>query len=102
MPQIPCLKEQTRGSLNRCARGTKTGDSLAINGCCLTAVNLLSRAGRKFARFDLLNETWERTNLQFAKPGALGNLGLSLPADGRLGGHFVSGHVDGLGRISRW
>src|SRR5215204_4125281 len=89
-------------SLNRCARGTKTGDSLAINGCCLTAVNLLSRAGRKFARFDLLNETWERTNLQFAKPGSLVNLERSLPADGRLGGHFVSGHVDGLGRISRW
>src|SRR6186713_1854951 len=77
-------------SLNRCARGTKTGDSLAVNGCCLTVVKLLSRGRRKLARFDLLQESWLRTNLQFTRRGSLVNLERSLAANGRLGGHFVS------------
>ena len=89
-------------SLNRCARGTKTGDSLAVNGCCLTVVKLHSRGRRKLARFDLLQESWVRTNLQFTRRGSLVNLERSLAANGRLGGHFVSGHVDGVGRIKRW
>jgi riboflavin synthase len=89
-------------SLNRCARGTKTGDSLAVNGCCLTVVKLFSRGRRKLARFDLLQESWVRTNLQFTRRGSLVNLERSLAANGRLGGHFVSGHVDGVGRIERW
>ena len=54
------------------------------------------------ARFDLLKETWHRTNLQFARKGALVNLERPLRADGRLGGHFVTGHIDGIGRITRW
>jgi riboflavin synthase len=85
-----------------CGRGLKVGASLAINGCCLTVVKLASRGKDKVARFDLLKETWVRTNLQFAKPGALVNLERSLRADGNLGGHFVTGHIDGVGRISRW
>ena len=89
-------------SLNRCARGTKTGDSLAVNGCCLTLVKLRSRGHRKLARFDLLQESWVRTNLQFTRRGSMVNLERSLAANGRLGGHFVSGHVDGVGRIKRW
>ncbi len=87
---------------NRCAQGLKVGDSLAINGCCLTIVKLSSRGKGRLAQFDLLSETWQRTNLQFAKPGSLVNLERPLPADGRLGGHFVTGHIDGIGKIIRW
>lgn len=86
----------------KCGRGLKIGDSLAINGCCLTAVKLASRGKSKLAQFDLLQETWKRTNLQFTKPGSLVNLERPLRADGELGGHFVTGHVDGLGKIIRW
>jgi riboflavin synthase len=50
----------------------------------------------------LLKETWNRTNLQFASTGSLVNLERPLRADGSLGGHFVTGHIDGLGRITRW
>jgi riboflavin synthase len=85
-----------------CAQGLKIGDSLAINGCCLTVVKLGSKAKYKSARFDLLKESWRRTNLQFARPGALVNLERPVCAGGRFGGHFVTGHVDGIGRITRW
>jgi riboflavin synthase len=86
----------------RCGRGVKLGDSVAVNGCCLTVVKLASRGKAKLIRFDLLQESWQRTNLQFARPGSLVNLERSLRANGELGGHFVTGHVDGLGRITRW
>lgn len=86
-----------------CARGLKVGDSLAVNGCCLTVVKLTRRSrGGVLARFDLLRETWDRTNLQFAQPGSRVNLERSLRADSRLGGHFVTGHIDGVGAITRW
>ncbi len=85
-----------------CARGLKVGDSLAVNGCCLTVVKLSGRAGRKLAQFDLLRETWERTNLQFVRPGSLVNLERPLATNARLGGHFVTGHIDGVGRITKW
>jgi riboflavin synthase len=88
--------------LGRTAAGLKAGDSLAINGCCLTVVNLNRRSGRALARFDLLKETWNRTSFQFLRRGALLNLERPLRANSRLGGHFVSGHVDGLGKITRW
>ena len=86
----------------RWARGLKLGDSVAVNGCCLTVVKLSGRGARKQVRFDLLRETWERTNLQFTRPGAALNLERPLRADGRLDGHFVTGHVDGMGKIVRW
>jgi riboflavin synthase len=85
-----------------CAKGLKVGDSLAVNGCCLTVVELRRRGRATLARFDLLRETWERTNLQYVQPGSLVNLERSLRADARLGGHFVTGHIDGVGRITRW
>ena len=61
-----------------CARGLKVGDSLALNGCCLTVVKLVSRLKQKLLQFDLLRETWERTNLQFARVGSLVNLEADL------------------------
>ncbi len=85
-----------------CGHGLKLGDSLAINGCCLTVVKLIPRRKDKLVQFDLLQETWRRTNLQFAKAGSLVNLERPLRADGELGGHFVTGHIDGLGRIIQW
>jgi riboflavin synthase len=85
-----------------CARGTRTGDSIAVNGCCLTVAKLQrSRAGA-LLHFDLLRETWLRTNLQSVGRGVLVNLERSLAANGRFGGHFVTGHIDGVGRITRW
>jgi riboflavin synthase len=87
---------------NITARRLKVGDSLAINGCCLTVVKLAARGKSKLLQFDLLKETWNRTNLRFARPGAVVNLERPLRTDGRLGGHFVSGHIDGIGRITRW
>lgn len=86
----------------RCGRGLKVGDSLAVNGCCLTTVKIARRGKQTLARFDLLQETWKRTNLQFAQPGSLVNLERPLRASGELGGHFVTGHIDGVGRITRW
>ena len=87
---------------DKCGRGLKIGDSLAVNGCCLTAVKLGRRGKFKLAQFDLLQETWKRTNLQFAKPGSLVNLERPLRANAELGGHFVTGHIDGIGKIVHW
>ena len=87
---------------NATGRGLKVGGSLAVNGCCLTAVKVSIHGKAKLARFDLLRETWRLTNLQFAKPGSLVNLERPLRADGEFGGHFVTGHIDGLGKIIRW
>ena len=84
------------------ARGLKLGDSVAVNGCCLTAVRQTKSGRDTLLRFDLLRETWERTNLQFAAVGSLVNLERSLAVGRRMGGHFVTGHVDGVGRITRW
>lgn len=87
---------------NVCGRGVKVGDSVAVNGCCLTVVKVAPRRKFKLIQFDLLQESWRRTNFQFGKPGSLVNLERPLRANGELGGHFVTGHVDGLGRIIRW
>jgi riboflavin synthase len=87
---------------NVCGRGVKVGDSVAVNGCCLTAVKVFARGKFKLIQFDLLQESWQRTNFQFGKIGSLVNLERSLRANGELGGHFVTGHVDGLGKITKW
>lgn len=75
--------------------GIAVGDSVAVNGCCLTVTRF--DAGHLW--FDLLEETRRLTNFAELKPGAAVNLERSLRADARLGGHFVSGHVDALGRV---
>ena len=84
------------------ARGLKTGGSLAVNGCCLTATKISLQGKSKLVQFDLLKETWRRTNFQFLKIGSLGNLERPLRANGEFGGHFVTGHIDGVGKILRW
>lgn len=75
--------------------GTRIGDSIAVNGCCLTVVGLAADE----LRFDVLEETRRLTNFSALGAGARVNLERSLPADGRIGGHFVTGHIDGLGRV---
>jgi riboflavin synthase len=72
------------------ARKIRRGDSLAVNGCCLT---VSSRRGNELV-FDLLKETIARTNLKSLQPGSSVNLERALAANERLGGHFVQGHVD--------
>jgi len=71
-------------------KGLKKGDSIAINGCCLTVTTYR----KEQLAFDLLKETLERTNLGALRPGSRVNLERAMAADGRLGGHFVQGHVD--------
>lgn len=83
-------------------RGLKVGASVAVNGCCLTVVKLARRGKDRRLQFDMLQESWRLTNMQFAKPGSLVNLERPLRAGGELGGHFVTGHVDGLGKITKW
>ncbi len=84
------------------ARGVKLGASVAVNGCCLTVVKISKRGKDTLLQFDVLQESWTRTNLQFTKPDSLVNLERPLRADGELGGHFVTGHVDGVGKVLRW
>ena len=71
------------------------GDSIAVNGVCLTAVEL----GANYFCADVSNETLSRTILRSASVGAVVNLELALTPSTRLGGHIVSGHVDGIGSV---
>jgi riboflavin synthase len=73
----------------------KEGDSVAVSGVCLTAVDI---ATGSFGA-DLAEETWNRTSFSRIKEGALINLELPMRADGRFGGHIVQGHVDGTGKF---
>ena len=86
----------------KCAEKTKLGDSIAVNGCCLTVVEISPVAAGMALHFDLLRETWIRTNLSRHQPGSKVNLERALAAGDRLGGHFVTGHIDATGTIQRW
>ena len=87
----------TAGGESEIARDTKLGDSISVNGCCLTVVEFDST---HFVA-ELSGETLRRTNFGEKKPGNLVNLERPLAAGGRLGGHFMQGHVDGIGRVTR-
>lgn len=78
------------------AGGLKMGDSVSVSGCCLTISEIF---GDK-ASFDLLEETLARTTFGSLSRGDRVNLERSLAADGRLGGHFVTGHVDATGEVT--
>lgn len=75
--------------------GLRPGDSVAVSGVCLTVTEL---DGHGF-RADVMPETLRRTTLGALAPGSRVNLERAVPADGRLGGHLVQGHVDGVGTI---
>ncbi len=88
-------KRRLTVSASRLTKELETGDSIAVSGVCLTALEITPKS---FSA-DLAEETWKRTSLSRIKPGALVNLELPMRADGRLGGHIVQGHVDGTGKF---
>jgi len=83
--------------LGKHGKGLKTGQSVALNGVCLT-VTKLSKTGYTF---EMIEETTKNTDLGNLKPGGIVNIERSLKAGDRLEGHFVLGHVDGVGRIKK-
>ena len=82
--------------LGKNARGLKIGQSVALNGVCLTAIEL--NKGR--CSFEMIQETAEKTSMGDLKKGSTVNIERSLKASDRLEGHFVLGHVDGVGTIA--
>jgi len=76
---------------------TKIGDSIAVNGVCLTVTSL----GSNYFTADAMPETLNRSSLGELRTGSLVNLERAMPADGRFGGHIVSGHIDGTGTIEQ-
>lgn len=76
--------------------GTKAGDSIAVNGVCLTVTAM----GDGCFSADVMHETLNRSSLGALKPGAHVNLERAMAADGRFGGHIVSGHIDGTGTVT--
>ena len=91
----------TSGSLEIAAskvlEGTKIGDSIAVNGVCLTVTGMTSSSFTA----DVMAETVRRTSLSLLSSGSGVNLERAMAADGRFGGHIVSGHIDGTGTITR-
>jgi riboflavin synthase len=81
---------QLQISAPRIAKEIRKGDSVAVNGCCLTVT---AHRGHQLT-FDLLQETLDRTNLRSLRRDSVVNLERALGTDGRIGGHFVQGHVD--------
>lgn len=71
------------------------GDSVAVNGVCLTAASLSSNTFQA----DVMHETLNRSSLGRLRPGAAVNLERAMPANGRFGGHMISGHIDGVGKV---
>lgn len=72
------------------------GDSIAVNGACLTVTHFNDNS----ITLDVMDETFYRTNLRNLKSGSRVNLERAMAADGRFGGHIVSGHIDGTGTIT--
>ncbi|MCR4806241.1 MAG: riboflavin synthase [Lachnospiraceae bacterium] len=83
---------------SRVLEGTRIGDSIAVNGVCLTVTNLTSYG---FSA-DVMPETIKRTSFDKASRGDRVNLERAMAADGRFGGHIVSGHIDGVGTIREY
>jgi riboflavin synthase len=87
-----------RANAGPLAASLAVSNSIAVNGCCLTVVEI---SGETFAA-DLSSETLRRTSFGEIKPGSRVNLERPLTAGKEFGGHFVQGHVDGVGRVTRW
>ncbi|MCC8048932.1 MAG: riboflavin synthase [Oscillospiraceae bacterium] len=102
--EVGTVKSVTLGSIigqinlkaAKVLEGTKIGDSIAVNGVCLT-VTALSPDG---FTADVMPETLRRSNLGSLRAGDKVDLERAMPADGRFGGHIVSGHIDGVGFIT--
>ncbi|QLY79827.1 riboflavin synthase [Clostridium intestinale] len=83
---------------NKVLSNTKLGDSISTNGVCLT----VSRLGGDYFEADVMEETLRRSNLGKLKKGSRVNLERAMKVDGRFGGHIVSGHIDGRGKIEAY
>ncbi|MFC1848486.1 riboflavin synthase [Chloroflexota bacterium] len=98
--EVGQVKALQRGRLTIWAgevlKRTKKGDSISVNGACLTVTDY----DAKSFSVDIMPETVRRTNIGLLNTGNDVNLERSMPADGRYGGHFVQGHVDGTGKIT--
>jgi len=102
--EIGRIKSIARGSqsavlaieASRVLEGTGTGDSIAVNGVCLTVTSISSK---EFTA-DVMAETLRRSSLGVLQRGSRVNLERAMAADGRFGGHIVSGHIDGTGLIA--
>lgn len=86
-----------RINLDRLSKGLKTGNSISVNGSCLTITKLHNHE----ANFDIINETTNRTCLNLLKVGDKVNIERSLRLGDRLEGHLVLGHIDGIGKIDK-
>jgi len=95
------IKTQNRSAakmgidLGNLAKGLQIGDSVAINGVCLTTTHI----SKSHAEFEMINETLKKTNLGMIKSGDKVNIERSLKVGERMEGHFVLGHIDGTGKI---
>ena len=100
MGEMTALKRRSGGAVlsmkaEKTASSAGLGDSIAVNGVCLTVI---AKTGKEIS-FDLSDETLRATNLGRLKPGDRLNLEASLTPASKMGGHFVTGHVDSVGRI---
>lgn len=100
MGEITSVKKRSGGAVlslksDKVASTANLGDSISVNGVCLTAVNKKSNE----LSFDISDETLRSTNLGSLKKGDKINLEPSLRPDSKIGGHFVTGHVDTVGAI---
>src|SRR3954469_4108397 len=93
IPQGPGMRLMVRAEI--VTEDASLGDSIAVNGCCLTVVD---KSG-EILGFDAGSETLSRTNLGKLIPGSRVNLERSLKVGDRLGGHYVSGHIDAVGTL---
>jgi riboflavin synthase len=78
--------------------GLKTGDSVAVNGCCLTLLNDV--IADRIMRFDLNPETLQKTTFHLLTPDSVVNIERAMTLQSRLGGHMVTGHVDGIAEVT--
>ena len=86
-----------------CGRGVKVGDSIAVNGCCLTVVKLAAAKGGKIDPLRFAEGNVDANEFCSLRAWVRRvNLERSLQVGARLGGHFVTGHIDGVGKIIRW
>lgn len=98
--EITCIQRRSGGAVlslkaDEIASTSEQGDSISVNGACLTVVN----KNKNELSFDLSEETLRSTNLGSLKTGTKVNLEPSLSPDSKIGGHFVTGHVDTVGKI---
>lgn len=88
---------QVKVMAKKVLKETKLGDSIAVNGVCLTATHI----GSDYFIADIMDETYRRSNLGNLRKGSIVNLERALTLQSRLGGHIVTGHIDGTGKIEK-